>query len=98
MFGAQELCLAPGFILGKDSSETPINFEVETDIQEIPLSVENLAMSFGGPGGGQKAQKPTPPERGSFPLDHDGMFFIRHPRPMAPTTEDSGLYFGGRRM
>ncbi|MCJ1296469.1 Cytochrome c oxidase assembly protein cox19 [Xylographa carneopallida] len=29
-------------------------------------------MSFGGPGGGQKAQKPTPPERGSFPLDHDG--------------------------
>ena len=29
-------------------------------------------MSFGGPGGGQKAQKPIPPERGSFPLDHDG--------------------------
>lgn len=29
-------------------------------------------MSFGGPGGGQRAQKPIPPERGSFPLDHDG--------------------------
>ena len=29
-------------------------------------------MSFGGPGGGQKASKPIPPERGSFPLDHDG--------------------------
>ena len=29
-------------------------------------------MSFGGPGGGQKTQKPIPPERGSFPLDHDG--------------------------
>ena len=29
-------------------------------------------MSFGGPGGGQKVQKPIPPERGSFPLDHDG--------------------------
>ena len=29
-------------------------------------------MSFGGPGGGQKAVKPTPPQRGSFPLDHDG--------------------------
>lgn len=29
-------------------------------------------MSFGGPGGGQKFQKPNPPERGSFPLDHDG--------------------------
>ncbi|KAF2266899.1 mitochondrial copper chaperone [Lojkania enalia] len=28
--------------------------------------------AFGGPGGGQKIQKPTPPERGSFPLDHDG--------------------------
>ncbi|KAF2189430.1 hypothetical protein K469DRAFT_491684, partial [Zopfia rhizophila CBS 207.26] len=28
--------------------------------------------TFGGPGGGQKIQKPTPPERGSFPLDHDG--------------------------
>ncbi|ORY02381.1 cytochrome c oxidase assembly protein COX19 [Clohesyomyces aquaticus] len=28
--------------------------------------------SFGGPGGGQRVQKPTPPERGSFPLDHDG--------------------------
>ncbi|KAF2495831.1 hypothetical protein BU16DRAFT_357865 [Lophium mytilinum] len=28
--------------------------------------------SFGGPGGGQKVFKPTPPERGSFPLDHDG--------------------------
>lgn len=29
-------------------------------------------MSFGGPGGGQKTAKPTPPQRGSFPLDHDG--------------------------
>lgn len=29
-------------------------------------------MSFGGPGGGQKIHKPIPPERGSFPLDHDG--------------------------
>lgn len=29
-------------------------------------------MSFGGPGGGQKSAKPIPPERGSFPLDHDG--------------------------
>ncbi|KAF1953280.1 hypothetical protein CC80DRAFT_144015 [Byssothecium circinans] len=28
--------------------------------------------AFGGPGGGQKITKPTPPERGSFPLDHDG--------------------------
>ncbi|KAF2003334.1 hypothetical protein P154DRAFT_429354 [Amniculicola lignicola CBS 123094] len=28
--------------------------------------------SFGGPGGGQKIYKPSPPERGSFPLDHDG--------------------------
>jgi cytochrome c oxidase assembly protein subunit 19 len=26
---------------------------------------------FGAPGGGAKAYKPTPPERGSFPLDHD---------------------------
>ncbi|CAL8583348.1 Cytochrome c oxidase assembly protein cox19 [Xanthoria parietina] len=29
-------------------------------------------MSFGGPGGLQKTSKPIPPERGSFPLDHDG--------------------------
>lgn len=29
-------------------------------------------MSFGGPGGGQKTAKPIPPERGSFPFDHDG--------------------------
>ena len=29
-------------------------------------------MSFGGPGGGLKTAKPNPPERGSFPLDHDG--------------------------
>ncbi|KAF2276126.1 uncharacterized protein EI97DRAFT_377492 [Westerdykella ornata] len=28
--------------------------------------------TFGQPGGGQKVSKPTPPERGSFPLDHDG--------------------------
>ncbi|KAL8849633.1 MAG: hypothetical protein Q9221_005400 [Calogaya cf. arnoldii] len=28
------------------------------------------AMSFGGPGGLQKASKPIPPERGSFPLDN----------------------------
>ncbi|KLU89303.1 cytochrome c oxidase assembly protein COX19 [Magnaporthiopsis poae ATCC 64411] len=28
--------------------------------------------AFGGPGGGQLTQKPTPPQRGSFPLDHDG--------------------------
>ena len=26
---------------------------------------------FGAPGGGARAYKPTPPERGSFPLDHD---------------------------
>ncbi len=29
-------------------------------------------MSFGGPGGLQQTAKPIPPERGSFPLDHDG--------------------------
>ncbi|KAL1992369.1 hypothetical protein VTN49DRAFT_4401 [Thermomyces lanuginosus] len=29
-------------------------------------------MSFGSPGGGAVNYKPTPPERGSFPLDHDG--------------------------
>ncbi|KAL6169206.1 Cytochrome c oxidase assembly protein cox19 [Exserohilum turcicum] len=28
--------------------------------------------TFGGAGLGQKVQKPSPPERGSFPLDHDG--------------------------
>jgi len=28
--------------------------------------------AFGGPGGRQINTKPTPPERGSFPLDHDG--------------------------
>ncbi|KAI4913117.1 Cytochrome c oxidase assembly protein cox19 [Alternaria conjuncta] len=28
--------------------------------------------NFGGAGLGQKVQKPNPPERGSFPLDHDG--------------------------
>ncbi|GAB7361167.1 hypothetical protein MBLNU230_g1200t1 [Neophaeotheca triangularis] len=27
--------------------------------------------TFGGPGGRQTFSKPTPPERGSFPLDHD---------------------------
>ena len=26
---------------------------------------------FGAPGGGARAYKPTPPQRGSFPLDHD---------------------------
>ncbi|KAL1958590.1 hypothetical protein VTO42DRAFT_4187 [Malbranchea cinnamomea] len=29
-------------------------------------------MSFGSPGGRSLNIKPTPPERGSFPLDHDG--------------------------
>ncbi|OOG01112.1 hypothetical protein ASPCADRAFT_202965 [Aspergillus carbonarius ITEM 5010] len=29
-------------------------------------------MGFGAPGGGAVPVKPTPPERGSFPLDHDG--------------------------
>ncbi|KAK9480249.1 hypothetical protein V1514DRAFT_325873, partial [Lipomyces japonicus] len=29
-------------------------------------------MSFGGPGGSQGGFRPTPPDRGSFPLDHDG--------------------------
>ncbi|KAJ5212564.1 uncharacterized protein N7498_004210 [Penicillium cinerascens] len=29
-------------------------------------------MSFGAPGGGSVNYKPSPPERGSFPLDHDG--------------------------
>ncbi|EEH45691.1 cytochrome c oxidase assembly protein COX19 [Paracoccidioides brasiliensis Pb18] len=29
-------------------------------------------MSFGSPGGRSVNYKPKPPERGSFPLDHDG--------------------------
>ena len=29
-------------------------------------------MSSGNPGGALRALSPTPPERGSFPLDHDG--------------------------
>ncbi|KAK9464090.1 uncharacterized protein V1516DRAFT_669529 [Lipomyces oligophaga] len=29
-------------------------------------------MSFGGPGGSGKIYTPSPPERGSFPLDHYG--------------------------
>ncbi|KAK9356016.1 cytochrome c oxidase assembly protein cox19 [Lipomyces doorenjongii] len=29
-------------------------------------------MSFGGASGNTKVFKPTPPDRGSFPLDHDG--------------------------
>ena len=29
-------------------------------------------MSFGGPGLRQPRYKPKPPEKGSFPLDHDG--------------------------
>ncbi|CAK7205842.1 Cytochrome c oxidase assembly protein cox19 [Sporothrix eucalyptigena] len=28
--------------------------------------------TFGSPGGGSIATKPTPPQRGSFPLDHEG--------------------------
>lgn len=28
--------------------------------------------TFGSPGGRQQISKPIPPERGSFPLDHDG--------------------------
>ncbi|KAI9735158.1 MAG: Cytochrome c oxidase assembly protein cox19 [Cirrosporium novae-zelandiae] len=32
----------------------------------------NATMSFGAPGGGAVSAKPVPPERGSFPLDHDG--------------------------
>ncbi|KAI1752557.1 putative cytochrome c oxidase assembly protein Cox19 [Xylaria castorea] len=28
--------------------------------------------SFGSPGSGPYTGKPSPPERGSFPLDHDG--------------------------
>ncbi|KAI0996290.1 hypothetical protein K3495_g11890 [Podosphaera aphanis] len=28
--------------------------------------------SFGSPGGRQLTIKPTPPQRGSFPLDHEG--------------------------
>ncbi|KAI9661530.1 MAG: Cytochrome c oxidase assembly protein cox19 [Alyxoria varia] len=28
--------------------------------------------TFGSPGGQQRISKPSPPERGSFPLDHDG--------------------------
>lgn len=28
--------------------------------------------SFGSPGSGPYAGKPVPPQRGSFPLDHDG--------------------------
>jgi cytochrome c oxidase assembly protein subunit 19 len=28
--------------------------------------------TFGSPGGSQKQGPPRPPEKGSFPLDHDG--------------------------
>lgn len=35
-----------------------------------PIDGDFAAMSFGGPGGGQKNAKPIPPERGSFPLEY----------------------------
>ncbi|KAJ5489372.1 Cytochrome c oxidase assembly protein COX19 [Penicillium diatomitis] len=34
-------------------------------------------MSFGAPGGGSVNYKPTPPERGSFPLDHEAAEYTR---------------------
>jgi len=37
-----------------------------------------LKMSFGRPGGALDSFRVLPPDRGSFPLDHDGEFF-RHP-------------------
>ena len=40
------------------------------------------AMSFGRPGGFGDAFKVSPPQRGSFPLDHDGMFRPLHPSPV----------------
>ncbi|EAT77599.1 hypothetical protein SNOG_15056 [Parastagonospora nodorum SN15] len=41
--------------------------------QPTPQNATSAKMStFGGAGLGQKIQKPNPPERGSFPLDHDG--------------------------
>lgn len=46
----------------QSTSETPKN-------HSIVFSLHKVAMSFGGPGGLAKAQKPTPPERGSFPLE-----------------------------
>ncbi|KAJ5799327.1 uncharacterized protein N7518_001395 [Penicillium psychrosexuale] len=33
-------------------------------------------MSFGAPGGGSVNYKPSPPERGSFPLDHEELIII----------------------
>jgi hypothetical protein len=32
-------------------------------------------MSFGRPGGALDSFRVLPPDRGSFPLDHDGEFF-----------------------
>lgn len=36
-------------------------------------------MSFGRPGGFGDLIKPAPPQRGSFPLDHDGRSFASLP-------------------
>jgi len=35
------------------------------------LSASSKMSTFGSPGGRQIVSKPNPPERGSFPLDHD---------------------------
>lgn len=37
----------------------------------IDLHLQTSMSTFGGPGGRQVISKPVPPERGSFPLDHD---------------------------
>ncbi len=46
---------------GVESSPTSLSHEFDFSIP--------TTMSFGGPGGGQVSYKPTPPERGSFPLE-----------------------------
>lgn len=46
----------------------------EYEITDHTLGRDRGTMSFGRPGGLRDTFKVTPPQRGSFPLDHDGEF------------------------
>ena len=53
-------------------SDVKISHAIHVSTKNLFQTVHRATMSgFGGPGGRQIVSKPVPPERGSFPLDHD---------------------------
>ena len=72
--------IARGEILSLFPLDSNIDLDIDICIVIVTHTIGSTpTMSFGRPGGFGDNFKVSPPARGSFPLDHDGMFIHTTP-------------------